>query len=243
MEDRNKILLKEYEICQSHNNAIASQVWLSTSIFMSINLTLFGGLLFALLQSKILVWGITENPNSLFVLLLALLLAVAVVLTLCGWRSWLQRTQHITYVNNARMRQIEDAIKVNGESVMQKNWLVRGLDLTFGKDKCTEKIPEPIKTEINKKVCDDKELKKVQQAGFDSLSLIVCTATGLWLAAIVLTILYTGVSLILNALSAQTVYTAAGVIWVLAGIAIVILIVCFIKKCPKDTGECKVKKE
>ncbi len=220
--DREEILLKEYEICQSHNNAIASQVWLSTSIFMSINLTLFGGLLYALLQSKILIHGTIGNQNLTFVMSLALLLAVAVVLILCSWRAWLQRTQHITRVNNIRMRQIEDAIQVDGTSVMQKNWLVRGLDLTYRNEKDREKIPQRITDEIDKKLTVDKKLKRVGQPGFDSLNLIVCAAIWLWLSMIVLTVAYAIASLYFN----QQVI----LIWILFFIIIASLAVWLIKR-------------
>lgn len=227
--DRNEILLKEYEVCQSDNNAIASQIWLSTSIFISINLTLFGGLLYALFQSKVLTRRISENPNFMFVIFLGLLLAVAVVLILCGWRSWLQRTHHLSYVNNVRMRQIEDTITVDGKTVMRKNWLVRGLDLMYREGNCHEKIPEHIQNEIeekvSKKVFNKKELAELKRkrTGFDSLSLIVCTAIGLWLATILATVVYTTISLVSNDQYIQ-------LIWILLFIIIVGLVTWRIKK-------------
>ena len=51
MQERTEILLREYETCLSHNNSIGSQVWVSTTIFLSINVALLGGVAYSLITS------------------------------------------------------------------------------------------------------------------------------------------------------------------------------------------------
>jgi hypothetical protein len=52
--DREEILLKEYETCQSDKNSIGSLFWIIVGVFMAINTALLGALPYAILQSGVL---------------------------------------------------------------------------------------------------------------------------------------------------------------------------------------------
>jgi len=112
--DRQEILLKEYEVCQQHNDSIGSQVWTSTSIFMSINVAVLGGVAYGIITK-----GIPLEENTKW-LVLALGLGIISIFTF--WMRWLNRMQFLTSINYERMREIED------ELGMWKNWMARGLD-------------------------------------------------------------------------------------------------------------------
>lgn len=119
-KSRQEVLLKEYEICQQHNNSIGSQMWVSTSIFISTNVALLGWLAKSI--------GSVENLNRL-VLLTVPVLGIGLILILWYWIRWVDRMRFLTRVNYERMRDIEY------ELGMQKNWMVRGLDVAHEKDK------------------------------------------------------------------------------------------------------------
>jgi hypothetical protein len=57
-KERREILLKEYEVCQQHNDSIGSQAWVATTIFLTINVTLLGGILYTIINKVMF-----ENTN------------------------------------------------------------------------------------------------------------------------------------------------------------------------------------
>ncbi len=115
---REEVLLKEYETCQAHNNSIESQVWTSTTIFMGLNVTLAGGLMFAILNGTFNA-NIDKRP-WLFALYLLLFFGIIAILVL--WKKWLERTRQQRALNNWRMQRIEE------ELGMWKNRMVSILD-------------------------------------------------------------------------------------------------------------------
>jgi hypothetical protein len=91
-------LLKEYETCQAHTNAINSQFWTSMSVYLSINILVIGGLVGSLINRG----GLLLNAKWL-----VLVLGVASFLIALWIWLWQKRVQHLTGLNNDRMKRIE----------------------------------------------------------------------------------------------------------------------------------------
>jgi len=120
--DREEILLKEYEVCQSHNNALGQQAWVSISIFITVNFLVLGDVVDKLL--------LTSYPiNGYAKLLLVIAVASVLIFILKIFRKWDKRIDFMVLLNNERMRYVETELK------MWKNWRVYGLDLLYGKEK------------------------------------------------------------------------------------------------------------
>ena len=99
--DRQQVLSREYEICQSKINSIGSQYWTIFSIFLPINT----GLLVWLLSSII-----TRNSLSTFgtdVRLLAVVLGIGMILIITFLWRYFNRVNFIISINYYRMRHIE----------------------------------------------------------------------------------------------------------------------------------------
>jgi len=119
--ERNDILLTEYETCQSHNNAIGNQSWISISIIWSGNIILWAGVAY-----NIILKGSSLEPPFAF---LVLSLGIIMFLFLLVVYKWQNRVSFLTFVNNERMRRIEDEVSLDGSIIMEKNWLIYGSDL------------------------------------------------------------------------------------------------------------------
>ena len=102
---REDILLKEYEVCQSGNDAIGSQVWTSTSIFMSVNVSLLGALIYGLVHYLAKDGDAVTCP--VLPLVCITILAIGLIIILICWKRWLNRTKFVRRINHKRMRQIE----------------------------------------------------------------------------------------------------------------------------------------
>jgi len=113
MRDKQEVLLREYEVCQQHNNSIGSQVWIATSVFMSVNVALFGSVVYSMISSSLLERNIK---------CLGLVLGVGIIVILYCWKRWLNRMQFLTSINYERMREIEEALE------MRKNKIAWSLD-------------------------------------------------------------------------------------------------------------------
>jgi hypothetical protein len=131
---RDEILLKEYETCQSNNNSLETQVWTSTTIFMSFNVTLLSGLIYLILTNNISVPE--ENQQILYPFLLLVFIGIITILFL--WINWLKRVKLMRYINNSRMRLIEHELN------MWKNRMVPIVDGSIIK----ESVPDDVSKEI-----------------------------------------------------------------------------------------------
>jgi len=141
MADKIDILLKEYETCQSHNNALGNQSWISISIIITVNLLLLGQVI-----SNVVLKSSPDigYSNLIFVVILG----IAMIYILLLFKKWNDRVTFHTMINHDRMREIEMEIMQKERAwVIQKNWRVRSLDIAYNpKEKDIKNIPETFKT-------------------------------------------------------------------------------------------------
>jgi len=173
---RQEVLLKEYEICQQHNDSIGSQVWVSTTIFLSINVTLLGGVLYSLLRMD--AFSVENLIGSIqFPILvprgLATALGIGIIVILCFWKRWLKRMRFRTAINFERMGTIEDMLG------MQKHKMCRRFDLDY---KYKGKMSQDDKRYFER---ESSKFKYFPASGFDGLIWIARTLTVLWALSIV----------------------------------------------------------
>ncbi|GAJ22391.1 unnamed protein product, partial [marine sediment metagenome] len=117
--EKEEILLKEYEVCQSHNNALGNQSWISISIITTVNLLLLGQLIPGLVSKS-------STNNGYPDLILLIILGSLLISILLLFRQWDKRVQFMTRLNHERMRGIETEImNIKSDWVIQKNWRVR----------------------------------------------------------------------------------------------------------------------
>ncbi|MFC1929269.1 hypothetical protein ACFLW6_00130 [Chloroflexota bacterium] len=139
--DREEILLKEYEVCQSYVNSLGNQFWVSMSIVIPINITAFG-------------WIITKTlkPANCISVDLPILIILALIMTVVLWLFWLffKRIQFLISINNKRMHEIESEIKINGKTVIEKGWWIKGLDSKYGNDADFHKLEDYQRDKIQK---------------------------------------------------------------------------------------------
>ena len=112
MTDRQQILLKEYETCQSEIESIGSRYWTIFSVFLPINAGLLGWLLNSIISRS------SGFPFGTDVRLLALVLGVGMILIIVFLWCYFNRVNFIISISYYRMRQIEI------ELGMWKNWFV-----------------------------------------------------------------------------------------------------------------------
>lgn len=123
MKDKTEILLSEYETCQSHNNAIGNQTWISISILITVNLLILWQVTYNLIFSgdELIV-----KDESIWVLVIVGVIGIIMIYILILFKKWHKRIDFMVWINNERMRQIETILE------MWKNWRVYGLDLKYG---------------------------------------------------------------------------------------------------------------
>ena len=160
--------MREYETCQSHNDHIGSQVWVSTTIFLTINVTLLGGLFYTLITKIVLENGSLGGANT--IALLATLigvtaLGIGIILVLKKWINWLKRMRFRTSVNFERMKQIEHILG------MRRHLMCRLID---------ENLPKK-PSDIRKKFLKNNKFKYFPASGFDGLIYIAKILIGVWL--------------------------------------------------------------
>jgi hypothetical protein len=120
--------LTEYQVCQQHNDSVGSEVWVSTTIFLTINVTLLGGLFYSFMTRIVL-----ENPDlesiSLALRIITLVgftaLSLGILWILKKWVNWLKRMRFRVAMNFERMREIEQSLG------MRKQTMSRELDLVY----------------------------------------------------------------------------------------------------------------
>jgi hypothetical protein len=117
-EPSEESLLKEYEACQSHNNSLGNQAWISISIIITVNILLLGQVIYNIMLKS---FPITGYANLVLVTLLGLVMIFILII----FKLWDKRIDFLTWMNYDRMREIEMRLG------MWKNWRVRGLDLKY----------------------------------------------------------------------------------------------------------------
>jgi len=142
--DREEVLLKEYEVAQHHINALNTQVWLATSIFLSIN-------------SGALAYVFKQGQHGVDGLLTVSVIGTILILILHFWKRWIKRVQFLHLITFHRMRQIEEALG------LWKNRLVDAVDAFFDDSKKKS-------SEAGKKL--EEKYKYVKPAGFTGLQWI-----------------------------------------------------------------------
>ncbi len=180
--DRQEILLKEYEACQTHNNSIGSQVWVSTTIFLSINITLLGWLLHSIITKDAfgmsIVTSMTDlgniiEPNILGTKIATTAIGIGIICILRFWKRWLKRMRFQTTVNFDRMGTIERKLRICRHTISRR------LDKTFKHEEhCT---PEQKRRFEGKR----KFWNYFPASGFDGLIRIASILIGLWVSGIV----------------------------------------------------------
>jgi hypothetical protein len=174
--EREEILLKEYETCQSHINSIGSQVWVSTTIFLTINVTLLSGLLYSFITKNVFS---LENINEIVKLqilgprIAVTALGIGIIVVLHRWKQWMKRMKFHTAVNFDRMGTIERRLG------MSRHTISRRLDKFFKNKKRW--------TPVQKK--NSKGRRKFwefsRESGFDGLNWIALIVIILWVLSIV----------------------------------------------------------
>jgi ABC-type multidrug transport system fused ATPase/permease subunit len=132
-EPSENALLAEYQACQSHNNALSTEFWAVTAIMMSISVALLGGMFYTMMSNIM----ISNSSINVFISIIGLVIIVILGLVVL----WLKRIQFMERVHHVRMREIENCL------LLEKNWLVRGLDL-YHKNEINQ-ISERLKAKIS----------------------------------------------------------------------------------------------
>ncbi|MBI2851089.1 MAG: hypothetical protein HYX80_08645 [Chloroflexi bacterium] len=113
--DRQEILLKEYETCQSDNNTLASRFWVVSGIYVSLNTAILAGLLAASTSSGGAFPVATIKPLSLMLGLGTICINVLLFL-------YQTRINYTIQINYYRIQQIESEVG------MRKGYLIDALD-------------------------------------------------------------------------------------------------------------------
>lgn len=166
---REEILLKEYETCQSHNNSLEAQVWTSTTIFMSFNVTLLGGLMFAVLSDNIGA-GI-ENQQWLVPLFALAFFGIIAILNL--WKKWLERVRSQRAINNWRMSRIEVELNI---------WKSRMTPIMDGN------LQIPVPPEVRQDIDEIKKFCGKTTPGTEPLICIVNVTIALWFIVFIMSL-------------------------------------------------------
>jgi hypothetical protein len=168
-DEQRRAWLTEYQVCQQHNDAIGSQAWVSTTIFLTINVALLSGLFYTLITRIIL-----ENPCllnvSLSLRVLTLVgftaLSIGIIVILKKWVNWLKRMRFTVSINYERMGQIEQFLG------MRKHTMCYELDEEYRQFKTSA-----ARREFEKR---NERFKYFNASGFNGLIYIAITLMGLW---------------------------------------------------------------
>ena len=112
-----RALLKEYEACQSHNNALGQQSWVSISILITVNLLVLAQVIPNLVLKAV--------PSDWAGLTSVVILGLVMIFILWIFQRWQNRITFLAWINNFRMQDIESTLG------MWKNWRARGQDLFY----------------------------------------------------------------------------------------------------------------
>ena len=126
--EERQALLVEYQVCQSHNNSLGSQSWVSISIIITVNLLVLAQVVSQIVLKTVPIDGFT---NLIVVILLGLLM---IFILGVFWR-WQKRITFLIRLNNQRMTNIEERLNFT----IWKNWRPRGLDLYYSEQEHEKK--------------------------------------------------------------------------------------------------------
>jgi len=116
--NRQEILLKEYEACQSYLSSLGYQYWISAGVFMAVNTALLGAMLYGVVQYG----NSLELCDILIPGVIILILGVGMIMILVFLKQWLKRVHFVIKACYERMREIE------AELGMWRNWMIHGVD-------------------------------------------------------------------------------------------------------------------
>lgn len=162
--------LTEYQVCQQHNDHIGHEVWLSTTIFLTINVTLLGGLFYTIITRIVLdnpdLRSISSPIQITFIVLTAI--GFGMVLILGKWVDWLKRMRFRAAINFARMGEIEPFLG------MRKATMCRELDRQYDRLKTSDSVTrEWFQLRA-------KHFKHFRASGFDGLMYIANLLIVVW---------------------------------------------------------------
>jgi len=131
MRERTEILLREYENCQSHVNALSNQYWIAGGVFVAVNTALLGAILVGVFQARIDIQNICLSPIAV-PSAIVLVLGLAMIIILKALLKWNKRGRSTILICYERMREIE------AELGMWRGWIIHGLDgMEKEKKQCT----------------------------------------------------------------------------------------------------------
>jgi hypothetical protein len=173
----NGILLKEYELCEEQSISIGHEIWLATTIFLTVSVMSLTGLIYGAMTSNIFSKGNVDTPPQIVTIMILVgivVVGIGIGISLWWWIQWIKRMQFLTRINYARMHEIEGCLG------MYKNWLAYGFDLKNNpsayRDSFCE-LPKELKEKINTL---DKNVQYASPAGFRGLIRMAWTMIGVW---------------------------------------------------------------
>ena len=204
--------LTEYEVCQQHVNSAGSEVWVSTTIFLTINVSLLGGLFYSFLTRIVLdspdLKGVSA-PLGLIASIGFTALGLGILWILKKWVNWLLRMRFKVAVDFERMRELEASLG------MRRHRMGRELDIEHDDLKRPPCAADKAAREERRKAFEMrvKPLSFFRAGGYDGLIHIAKIVMGLWCVFIlafwaVVIILLHGCPLTLNCLNSTVVLTA-----------------------------------
>jgi hypothetical protein len=156
--------LTEYQVCQQHVDSIGSQIWVSTTIFLTINVALLGGLVYTLMRNL----GSSSLELRLIILISFIALSIGIILILNKWVNWLERMRFRTAINFEREYELEALLG------MRRHTMCRERDEEYDALKASGSAKIKEFQERNK------HFKYFRASGFDGLMFIAKTLMGLW---------------------------------------------------------------
>ena len=97
-------------------NSIGSQVWVSSTIFLTINLTLLGGLFYKILDKNtaesLLIYRAQGHITLPLILAIGTIICIVIIVFLCFWKRWLKRMKFHTANCFERMGEIESLLSM-----------------------------------------------------------------------------------------------------------------------------------
>ncbi|MFC1927357.1 hypothetical protein ACFLW7_02115 [Chloroflexota bacterium] len=175
--------LTEYQVCQQHVNSAGSEVWVSTTIFLTINVTLLGGLFYSFMTRVVL-----DKPDlegiSLALKVVTFIgftaLGVGILCILKQWVNWLERMKFKVAVDFERMRELEASLGMRrhtmGRELELEDDALRKSERDARSKEARKKARERIQ-EFEERV---KHLPFFRPGGYDRLIRIARIVMGLW---------------------------------------------------------------
>jgi hypothetical protein len=176
--------LTEYQTSQQHVNSAGSEVWVSTTIFLTINVSLLGGLFYSFMTRIVL-----DKPDlegvSLALKIVTFVgftaLSSGVLWILKKWVNWLTRMRFKVAVDFERMRELEPSLGMRRQT-MSREFDLEYDDLERRKCATSKTARKEAKKAFEKRV---EGLPFFRAGGYDGLIHIAKIVMGLWCVFIV----------------------------------------------------------